>query len=303
MRRWAALAASAVCLASAVFFGVFGMFEWQKGEEGFRGTSLAAWKSSVSADGEAGAITAAEAKAIRETENARESPMDFTAWREDAGAVVTDEDGGRSTEVTLVSLCGSSELLISYGTVLQESDTSGCLIGEQAAEELFQTREAEGLTVVCGGKSLTIRGVLSEPENVLVCQETKEDGVFFRAVLQTAGSGGLTTGQSARAAAEAFLGRHGLDGMIIEKTNESPFSALLELVPGKWSDFPGWKENLAEAVNTKRKAEALPESIFERGTSEHKKTAAAAFVCCAAAAVLAMRLTDGKSRKAAVKNS
>ena len=74
-------------------------------------------------------------------------------------------------------------------------------------------------------------------------------------------------------------------------------------MPGKWSDFPGWKENLAEAVDTKKKAEALPESIFERGASKHKKTAAAAFVCCAAAAVLAMRLTDGKSRKAAVKNS
>lgn len=46
-----------------------------------------------------------------------------------------------------------------------------------------------------------------------------------------------------RTAAE-FISRYGLDGQILHYEYKRNLSWFTDLIPGKWSDFSGWKENL-----------------------------------------------------------
>lgn len=116
-----------------------------------------------------------------ETELEQEEPVGFTAWEEESDQRITDGEGLRSASASLLRIFGTSEYLLPYGKILQASDKEGCLIGEKTAQKLFGSGKAEGLMVLCGGRELVIRGVIKEPEEILVFQET-EKGRFLSAL-------------------------------------------------------------------------------------------------------------------------
>lgn len=266
MRRSVRWAVFAVCLTGAVLFGILGSIFWKRNDFSKTGITLAA-ANTVGTEGEnssSDGITLAQAENIRKMEQEKENPVGFTAWREET-ARVTDEDGFRSTDTTLLRLCGTSEYLIPHGKILGAEDTEGCLLGESTAEQLFGSRRAEGLKVLWEGRMLSVRGVLREPEDILVVQETKDTTVFNRITLEKSGN----TKERAR----NFKDSYGLGEMLLTHTGESRIEQVLGLVPGKWSDFSGWQANW-ESWREELAAEAgLEKSILELAEQGERRKA------------------------------
>lgn len=230
--------AAAICLAAAVVCGIAGRIFWQAADS--PGVSAVSWEY----------VTSDEVRQIREQEKMREEPVDFTAWREEKEARVTTEDGFCSAQAALIRLSGSSEYLPFGGTIIDGDDTEGCLIGEAVAERLFGTRSAEHLSVVCGDRTLTVRGVLKEPAEIVVFEETGREAVFDR----------ITFGSCVKEnVCDEFLNRYGLSRMQICHRG----FLFRNLIPGKWSDFAGWRSNFTAEEKRVQRQRELPQSLFE----------------------------------------
>lgn len=222
-------------LGQVIFFGLAVLFLGMGSLEVQRAAPLAENISLVC--GESG-ITAEEIAEMREQEREKEDGMEFTAWTRRRQARITDADRVRSTYVEAMEINGSSELLLPYGKILHEDDQEGCILGEGAAWELFGSRNVQGLTLCYGERELTIRGVLHTPEHLIMVETDERDDSFQRITLKT------QEGIPRKLSAERFSDRYGLDVTQICFTLLSG-ERLLELIPGKWSDFSGWGENVS----------------------------------------------------------
>lgn len=288
MRRSVRWAVFAVCLMGAVLLGTLGSVFWKRNDFSETGIILAAENTYGAEGSSSGGITPAQVKNIREKEQEKENPIGFTAWREEPGAWVTDEDGFRSTDTTVLRLCGTSEYLIPHGKILGEEDTEGCLLGERTAEQLFGSRRAEGLKILWCGRTLLVRGVLREPEEVLVVQETGETTVFDWITLEKSGN----TKERAR----NFKDSYGLYEMLLIHTGESLPERVLGLVPGKWSDFSGWQANMERRREELAAEVGLKKSIFELAEQEERRKASFLWLGSGALLLCSMGLAKRKNK-------
>lgn len=186
---------------------------------------------------------------VRNMEAGMEQPLDFTAWEEQGGRRICTKDQLKTAcDVTVISICGSSENLIPYGKNLRKEDKEGCLIGEKTAEVLFGSHAVEGLTVCYENTEFFIRGVLKEPEHVLIVQNKEETTSFSHINFRCP-----KNKKNHRSMAENFMSRHGIDmvftagmGNTKRRWKIPSMEELAELIPGKWSDFAGWKRNISK---------------------------------------------------------
>ncbi len=212
----------------AVVFWGLGIYDMQKAVPLERNISLVC---------KGAGLTAEELTNIRAQEQETENGMEITAWNRKQ-MYITDADGCRSICVEAVEISGSSELLLPYGKILHKEDVEGCILGQGAAWELFGSRNVEGLTLCYGERELTIRGVLETPENFIMVETNEANNCFCRITLKT------QEGIPKKMSAERFAGSYGIAA---EQIRFDLFSKerLLELIPGKWSDFSGWSENIS----------------------------------------------------------
>ncbi len=283
MRRGMRWAVCAICLLAAVCIGICGSILWKKSRLTRMGVTLAAAASTQEQSAAAGAngITLRQAKQIRESEE-NDEPAEFTAWCEEDGKSVTDTDGFRSAAVTLLRLCGSSQNIIPYGKILQEADEEGCLLGERAAQRLFGSGNVEGQKVRYGGREFTVRGVLKEPEDVFIVQETAKDALLDRITLSRA--------YDTREKIRSFCDSYGLGSFVVTNGQQNIWEMFSDLVPGQWSDFEGWRANILNRTEDTRKSRRAAKSLIEVREAEYRKTAvlllilSGAFLICALSA-------------------
>lgn len=208
-----------------------------------------------------GSFTRSEIESIRQDTASADT---FTAWTERKNQVVKAVINERSSNVDILLLCGDSHSVLPWGKNLPESDTAGCIIGASLAEQLFGGTEVEGQQILYNGRELAVRGVVKEPQNIMLCQSITNEETVSKT--QTGNSGNQQTGSSEnnqqeiyydkisllytdksrainRTAAE-FISRYGLDGQILHYEYKRNLSWFTDLIPGKWSDFSGWKENM-----------------------------------------------------------
>ena len=180
-------------------------------------------------------MTSSEIRAIRAAEAEKEEAMEFTAWTMAGKQYIQDAEKYQRAETEVIELNGSSELLISYGSVLHTEDTEGCLLGKKTAERLFGNTNAKGQSVCYKERILVVRGILWETDEIIVVQ-AEEGTSFERITLQ--GAYGITKSmQAAR-----FCMNYGIPASLL-RAEIFTEDFLRELVPGKWSDFEGWKNN------------------------------------------------------------
>lgn len=209
-----------------------------------------------------GSFTRSEIESIRQDIASADT---FTAWTEQKNQTVRAAINERSTNTDILLLCGDSHFVLPWGKNLPESDTEGCIIGESLAEQLFGGTEVEGQQILYNGRELTVCGIVKQPQNIMLCQNIENCGASSGT--QTGSSGDQQTGSLSennqqevcydkisllytdkskainRTAAE-FISRYGLDGQILHYEYKRNLSWFTDLIPGKWSDFSGWKENL-----------------------------------------------------------
>ena len=172
---------------------------------------------------------------LRRTHRISQKVQYLRHWGETADQTVTDPDLGKSVQTNVVWLYGSSEWILPSSAVLPEDDGKGCLIGENTAWKLFGSTNVTGLQICVDDQTRTIRGVVQQPEKRCVSTGDRQKKKVFRR---------LTLAGDKMEEAQNFLLRYSLTGHVLRMDYLRNWQTLSELVPGRWSDFSGWKENV-----------------------------------------------------------
>lgn len=231
----------------------------------------------------------------------REKLMSYTLWGEKQGVSVSDGENLRQTSTTVLTIRGSSEYLLPYGKILQKEDKSGCLIGRKTAWQLFGTYHAENLYVQYEKQIFQVRGVLNEPEDILVIQKQSNiDTILNRITVKK------QSGRSVPQTVADFTERYGVSGEVIRFDFYSGLSWVFELIPGKWSDFSGWKQNISSVKKQWGVLESAEKSTMEIVFLSHTKKAVICFILglamtCALASFICLRKRESRKSKQKIK--
>lgn len=161
-----------------------------------------------------------------------------TAWKEQTDQTVTDPDLGRSVQTHVVSLYGSSESVLPVAPVLDADDATGCLVGKDTAWHLFGSTDVVGQTICVDANVYTIRGIVMLPATGVYVQIRGNESVHKQMKFNR-----LTLGVADTESGNQFLSEYALTGHVIRPDNRLDATRYTELIPGKWSDFDGWKQN------------------------------------------------------------
>lgn len=233
MRRWGSLlSAIALILAAAGF-------------------AFAVERAGNRADAACGGVTLymetplseGEVQTLIEQKNVQEDAVPFTVWGELANQRITDPDLSRSVKADVLILHGDCGLILPQTAALSSGDEHGCLIGAKTAWDLFGSTDVSGDEIRIGAEIRSIRGIVPGPgEGVVLTGSLKgvTEGVENG---KTCCYDRITLLSEKEADGDVFLMQNGLDGEVLRFDYLRGFQWLFELVPGKWSDFSGWKEN------------------------------------------------------------
>lgn len=123
-------------------------------------------------------ISPKDALSYLEKEEKKDAPLFFTFWKEKKNQTIENKELFRSGTFPVAEICGNSSLLFPGEFPLKKEDTEGCLIGEDAAWQLFGNRNVIGKTLVYGKKTYFIQGVLPKT-NIFVCQTAKDSDLLL----------------------------------------------------------------------------------------------------------------------------
>ena len=210
-----------------------------------------------------------------EEEEAEEDRFTFTAWTEFRNEFVSDVFSKKQCSTDVTAICGSSYCLLPFGKNLSVQDTKGCIIGSKMAEKLFGSYMAEGQEIVWRDRTWTVRGVVEEPADLLMIQASGiEDEITFHKI-----SIALNGMYDRRLTGEKFASRYGISAQPLRFDYLYDASWLKEMVPDKWSNFSGWKQNFEEYGKAVKYVQNVEKSTIEATGLKYKKTGQRYLLC------------------------
>ena len=118
-----------------------------------------------------------------------------------------------------------------------------------------------------------MRGIVNEPEDILVIQKQSNlDTVLNRVTLKK------QSGRTVPETVQDFKTRYGVEGEVLRFDFYRGFSWILEMIPGKWSDFSSWKQNITSTKNKWKLLESTEKSSLEVMMLKQSKRAVGCFV-------------------------
>lgn len=192
----------------------------------------------------------------------------FAAWTELENETISDEMGGKIVVSDVIAVDGPSYCLLPIGKNLFPQDVNGCIIGRELAEELLGSCRAEGQPLLWRGKTWTVRGVVEEPTHLFMVQTSGlgETMSFDRISIVLSGQ------DDRRLTGERFVNRYGLSARTLRFDHCYGFRWLTELIPARWSDFDGWKQNWEQHRQAVSLVESSEKSCIEAvGIRNYKK--------------------------------
>lgn len=237
-----------------------------------------------------------QVRRIRRNEEEQDVPGSFTAWRQENEVTVQNRDLQRRHTVSVVAVCGRSDLLLQGTGWLDETDREGCLIDEKTARALFGSTNVEGLAIEVGKEEKIIRGILKGVSDAVLYEETENEKLFTNLTVYMENG---TTYDNIR---QDFMMRYALEGRfvrmdILERLAGFAclkFSLPQELIPTKWSDFGFWSEALRRE---KESLLLLMLSEKQKPMEIYRKDFYQAVGCGLAAVVLAIEIMKKIRRK------
>ena len=109
-------------------------------------------------DGKACSYLDAEQMRLRSQD--AEEPFAYALWGSEGTRFLQNRDLGRSAEVEVYAVEGSSHLLLPSSAVLDGMIGKSCLIGQDAAQSLFGVADATGLSITMDGCEYVVLGML-----------------------------------------------------------------------------------------------------------------------------------------------
>ncbi len=106
----------------------------------------------------------------------------FSLWTQEEGRVRHCELE-KEEIVSVIALCGRSDLLVQSERSLDVDDTYSCIIGRKTAEKLFGEYDVIGLKICYDEKLYNIVDVLDVEKSVFIYEAQNKDDVFFDRVV------------------------------------------------------------------------------------------------------------------------
>lgn len=187
------------------------------------------------------------------------SEADYVAWTECKQETVKESAGGRTAVLDVTAVCGPSRCVLPAGPNVSEGDAGGCIIGKKTAEELFGTQLAGGQKLTWRNRTWTVRGVVEKPSKLLMVQAVNMAGelVFDRVSTSPA------DGADRRLAVQRFVRDSGVSGSELRWDYLYGIGWLKEMIPGRWSDFLGWKQNFKQYRSSREILQQTEKSTVE----------------------------------------
>lgn len=215
-----------ICAAAAVLFLTSAFFNGKNAEN---------FSDIITIQSHDGTFLQREIDAVMQDE---QDIFTAAAWTEKKLEQVQAEMSGRTDTADVILLRGESRCVLPWGENLPGDDADGCIIGRELAKSLFGSVNVKNQQIQYGERTLFVRGVVDEPGRILLCQASEGERFTRISIVRSAGH----TKTLPRTAAE-FMNRYGLNAHILYFNRIGSLSWILELVPGKWSDFSGWRQN------------------------------------------------------------
>lgn len=285
------LTVSVLCILAAGFFGVQSFKAGEKADSLWQNVTICmAEKLSVE---DVGNLWDKVSDAAAEDDG---KAFGFTAWKEQTDQTVTDPDLGRSVQTHVVSLYGSSESVLPVASVLDADDAAGCLVAKDTAWQLFGSTDVVGQTICVDANVYTIRGIVMIPATGVYVQIRGNESVHKQMKFNR-----LTLGVADTESGNQFLSEYALTGRVIRSDNLLDVTRYTELIPGKWSDFDGWKQNWKRLQQEIRQNRMMRKTTIEDTCEKWYQTRIEDLlleVLCVLLGVIGFfRLFDGGGRK------
>ena len=234
------------CLAAAVLFLTAGFIYGTKAENFNHSVTIQSTRNGF------------EALQLKEMLSDTEAEYTFAAWNEEKNRMLIASVSGRSANADVIAVYGPSRCILPYGEQLQTQEP-GCVISIDLAQNLFGSHNVCGQQIVYEDQTLTICGVLDEPKRLLIYEvkEPTEDQRFDRISIW------LSEGADRVLVYQNFMSRYGLSARPLRFDHYRDLSWLSELIPGKWSDFSGWKVNITQKKKEIRLLKEAEKSSLE----------------------------------------
>lgn len=130
---------------------------------------------------------------MQSKEKESDAPIHFTAWGEVKGGIVKNNELNRSADVNTLFVKGDSSLVYDNAWNLSEDDIESCLLSENVAYQLYGQNNVTGTTITYNGRSLIVRGIIKESDDLLIVQALSDTDKVMDHVSIEIGSGDKAT--------------------------------------------------------------------------------------------------------------
>lgn len=158
--------------------------------------------------------------------NEKEDSISFIGWSEKENVIVTNANFNRSEELNLLSVCGSTGLIVK-GQILFADDTLGCLLDENSAYKLFGSTDVIGNKLILNEKEYTIRGIHQGVEDTMVIVADKDSKEIVNGIT-------IDTNDASRTEIDEFINQYGFPTMSVNNNIyyyiANFFTALLPMI-------------------------------------------------------------------------
>ena len=256
---------AALCFLLSIIFLFTGRYYHNTGKEFLRGLTIQSEEREFSMQWLQSMLK--ETTGTAEPEISERGQTTFAAWTEQKEQAILDKTGGRQSTADVIAIYGSSRCLLPVGKNLTPADDKGCIIGRELAKELFGTVSAEGRNILWQDREWIVRAVVSEPSRVLLVEAAdRVQNLHFNRISML-----LNASADKQTAGESFLLQNNLSARILRWDYLYETSWIMELIPGEWSDFEGWKSNIEQYHKTLHLVNDAEKSVIESTGLNYQK--------------------------------
>lgn len=162
---------------------------------------------------------------IIDAEREGDSPVDVCFLWDGGICTVRSEKYGTQEEAMVCGLLGDASLYDNRIQGFSELDKEGCIVDEETAYTLFGSKAAAGSEIFLKGEKYVIRGIVPWKQRIMIIRPKDGKSVYTRAFVRPG------TGETAKAAGEAFLLRNGFSGITAREPYIKSISFLFLFFP------------------------------------------------------------------------
>lgn len=149
------------------------------------------------------------ARKMQEMNEGREKQYNFVVWGEKEEISISNAELMKSEEVTLLTVCGDTDIICESKTSLKQNDSQGCLMDTSTAYSVFGSEDITNQNILIEGKQYTVRGMITDMANIIIVESGEKEQIFNRITIKA-------KGKNINGIADNFKNTFGTEGILMD---------------------------------------------------------------------------------------